>query len=339
MKNNAETVSDQSVKKHSGLASIQRILSSQWVTLLIICALITGVIAITSAGETNNFSYLFGYHLIYALVVSAIFGVMSRPPLTVMGRLVAFLAILASFVAGDVIAYQRNLRSMIGSKEELKEAMNRVIALGASSGDDANTNTEEKSSGTGSSAVLPAFLERTTKEALASYQEYERSLEASKWQILLDPDRIRRDSDGSETLQIASDAMLALTKHRARMVSLYERMPKDAEAIALPKNVKTQFLKGIQKSLPRARAEMLQALEAEQTIIDSYTTMAQFLRLRRGQWGIQNERLVFSNQKDVDDYSKLVDNAGKAAAIQEKLKNESGSRIRAVREDMEDALK
>jgi hypothetical protein len=192
---------------------------------------------------------------------------------------------------------------------------------------------------TGNQAQLQAFLHEYWGAIVASQNEYVAALAASGWNGILDPMRLSKDTQLTESRSILVRAKALVAKYRAQTVALLESAPAKIDKLDATPDFKRGMLIGYTRGMDKTRTSIEHHWELEGMIVTEIEHEIDLLDRRRGSWSVKEGKLVFSSNQDLQAYRLYLANVDKLAAEQDKLQKERFESAQQKLDEFKEALK
>lgn len=293
-----------------------------WLVVALV-AIATAAYTLVRRNESLDMAYMTGNAFGVAFFVYLIAYFCALRKRGAMVGTVAFLVIATAAIVG----------TGIGVARDREDAKNRVAAM------EMHFNQTTQAMLKGEKVEVPAVsvappgnndyaqMERFMRDwmnALASFQnEYLVALSASGWNNILEPSRLSKDSKFSDSQRIIGEAKQLVIKYHKRMDEMYETLPQRVDGMDASRSFKRGFAEGVVKGMEKNRARMQRQWDLEMMIVEEVERMVVFLKNRPDAWVVQNGKLLFRTDRDMQQYRSHVAQLQKYTAEQESIRKES----------------
>jgi hypothetical protein len=135
------------------------------------------------------------------------------------------------------------------------------------------------------------------KKALSIRGEYEESLAEVNYEAILDPHRIKADSNLVESKRMISHAKKALKKLNTDLLTQAKEIEKNILSMPHARDKETQA--SFQEGMARGLNTLKNQNEIELATINEQEKLLEFLHKKRTSWTIVEERFIFANDDDL----------------------------------------
>jgi hypothetical protein len=159
-------------------------------------------------------------------------------------------------------------------------------------------------------------------EAAALMPDYDRELKAAKFDRLTVPDRILADKDFTESRAIIEASQEAIRRARQKLTDLLTSVHKKVDDLHLGPEAAAEAQKSMGRTLDKMTDPMKELLEVEEKIVGHYAEAARYLDFIRPYWRVQDHKVMYQRQPDMDHVRSLTEQIKDGRNRQEELKKE-----------------
>ena len=175
---------------------------------------------------------------------------------------------------------------------------------------------------------MKAVVSEMERSANADRQEYEKDMAAIGWDKLLDPLRLQKDANLSESRTMVRRMHESVARQRAQIDPRLARLRSIIERSDLSESDRREMLSGFDGGLAdrKKQANAQWGLEAEALV--QFEELVDHLAAKRRAWTIQDAKIVFANQAELDKFRGFLKNIEQISAKQEALRKAAAEHAR-----------
>lgn len=170
-------------------------------------------------------------------------------------------------------------------------------------------------------------FERFFKEMLGGIAEvrngYIIELKKIGWEGILDPGRLKTDEDLSRSREIVRDAKNAVVNNRMKMEIFIKQTKAKLQDLDVDDSVRKKFAEGFDEGFAQSRAQLEESWNLEQKIVEEFEKIIDRLAETRGSWDVENGKLLFSSQAELDTFNAHLAAIDKMSARQTEIQEKS----------------
>ena len=268
---------------------------------------------------TSDLVFLFGYNF---SIGSLIWGVFYAAFNNATGRNqgnkkagLAFLAIIASLVGGDLLSYSQRENTERQAAGEIKKAFSSLTesafdAQGRPQRIEEKLDVNPKTKG--AVGEVERFMKSFINKATSQRNDYLLELSAIGWDKILDAERIKQDKGLIESEVIIEKGKDIVRKYRAKSYALLENSRRDISNLNVSAGVKREMENGFDRGMANSRSQFDAQWDLEAKILSEFENIFALLNSRKGAWVIENGKILFtsgSNLKEFNSYLALIQGA------------------------------
>ncbi|WP_157256690.1 hypothetical protein [Methyloversatilis discipulorum] len=334
----------------------------EW-SLAAYCLLLILLSVLYAEPGSTDAARVFGQSLVYGLVAAIPFSLAAIPGKTNKKVLLAFIAIVASFQVGRMIAantQEANAKEALGQIiPEFEKDVSRVEDAArtfygptpSDSAPDAKTpeaslskvNPGSKSLSSRDEAAVQLMQQIQTgfrwvvDRQLAMQQSYQADLAAAGLNSLLDPQRLKADPTGNQGKAILERSRAALIKHRQIFEKYYGSMIEDFKQF-VPENEHSKgFYRGMRDSFPRGLENTTRSWDYEEKILHEFTALVALFKSAQG-WDVVDGNLMFPTDAQAEEYNQRLARIDSYSREQQALIEEGQRGLRNALSTMKDIV-
>ena len=291
--------------------------SKLWMlSLAVLCIAILAHGLFGGAEASDNFAYLFGYNLPIAAVLAGGLHLFFRKREPAKTGWLGFILVFVSLVAASVLAASQQRTQLRRVSSDIQQS----LAAATQPQGNASTNVAPvTSSATGEVGKMEVVLKTMVNRMTAQRREYELELEAVGWSKVLDGERLKDDPTLSQSRVMLKQANDIVARYQSRTDSVYAQIRRDIENSDLTVSSKTSMIAGFDKTAEQGKAQAKELWSLETQVLHKIESVFDLLSARRGSWQIQDGRVMFQRQADLDLYNTYLTNVQSIVARQEQL--------------------
>lgn len=280
-----------------------------FVTLALLCLVVIGYGLTASENTVTDFAYLLGSNAVSALVLFALFTLAFGKFLSGPAKGGSFVAILAALMVSSFIAAERNQeieRAAIARMEDNALRIAERLSNPDSSLEPIVTNTSPESSNSATQRLenwFNGYLNQLAKNQI----DYQAELEAINFFNYLNGERIRNDSDLSDSNYMANRAREIVDKYQQLHVQTLDSVPSSLDVFELSPEQKASFLATFEASKESGLERANEIWRLERAIISKSEELVKFLSNSEASWTWDGEFFLFDNNKGVEIFNSLFD--------------------------------
>lgn len=250
----------------------------------------------------------------------------------------AFLLIFIATLIGKLEALDQEKAQALKGAAIMEKQLNALKTATDATGK-IDFRPEQAPELTGDQAQLQAFLRDYWGTIVASQNEYVAALAASGWNGILDPARLSKDAQLTESRAIIGKAKALVDKYRAQTIALIESAPAKIDKLDATSDFKRGMLVGYNRGLENTRASIGRHWDLEAMILKEIEHEIDLLDRRRGNWSVKNGKIVFNSNQDLQAYRSYLAKVDEYAAEQDKLQKERLAGAQQKLNEFKEALK
>jgi NADH:ubiquinone oxidoreductase subunit 3 (subunit A) len=313
-------------------SDIERKPAVAFIVLAVICAALFAYEFIFSTSSNTNISFHIGENVAYGTIIFFGFAHFLGKHLTRNQKSFAFVVIVASLTSGGYFTAERRSQAETESLARMQD--NLLSILEDTDSEDGRMTplapSPDASEAQGELAILEANLTEYLNQVIANNNDYITELDAIGFNNLLDADRIRSDTDLSESQFINERALAIVDKYEELNIqAAYDYRDGAIDwgiSAASLESFQTSFDKRLETSLEQAK----QIWELERQVVNQIDELVRFLSLSQSSWTIEDDQYAFYTDKNRDIFNSFVDQISEASAQQEAIKAESANTTREI---------
>lgn len=168
---------------------------------------------------------------------------------------------------------------------------------------------------------LEAYTKNVVKKALSIKGEYAESLAEVNYEDIIDPHRVKADSNLAESKKMISHAKKALNKLNTDLLNQAKETKKNILSMPHARDKETQA--SFQRGMVRGLNILKTQYEIELAIINEQEKLLEFLHKKRTSWTIVKGRFIFDNDEDLKVASEYLIKVVKLGLEQEEVTKQS----------------
>lgn len=173
----------------------------------------------------------------------------------------------------------------------------------------------------GDAGVLQRFLTTMYNHQAETQRAYLAKLDDIRWDTVLDPARIERDTTFAESDVMFTDARAAIAMFREEESSYMKSLDGQVRALDFSSDaVREDAANGLARGLVRNTPVQAQMWDLESQVVDRIEDVARILHDRRGAWTLEDGQLYFESAEDNDRYNAAFDAVDEVIARQDALR-------------------
>ena len=313
-------------------SDIERKPAVAFIVLAVICAALFAYEFVFSTSSNTNISFHIGENVAYGTIIFFGFAHFLGKHLTRNQKSFAFVVIVASLTSGGYFTAERRSQAETESLARMQD--NLLSILEDTDSEDGRMTplspSPDASEAQGELAILEANLTEYLNQVIANNNDYITELDAIGFNNLLDADRIRSDTDLSESQFINERALAIVDKYEELNIqAAYDYRDGAIDwgiSAASLESFQTSFDKRLETSLEQAK----QIWELERQVVNQIDELVRFLSLSQSSWTIEDDQYAFYTDKNRDIFNSFVDQISEASAQQEAIKAESANTTREI---------
>jgi len=216
-----------------------------------------------------------------------------------------FALIYASLVAGSTMAYNRQKQEIHDFAIDMKQLISQAQANG-NSPSAALIRTPTVTSNSSDTAKLFAIIRKFVNRILSQRNGYQTEIEAIHLSGFLDAQRLQHDRSLAESRLMIQRASDIVEKHKQVTTEIFVQARKEIESADLSEYHKQDALSQFDKAMIKSKATIMEAWELEAQVLQEFSNIINLLSSHRNQWQVDNKRLLFGNQSDLDLFNSYV---------------------------------
>lgn len=295
------------------LEEIEQKPAKNWVLwLIVLLAAILGHGIYFSKNITTDFGYLFGYNLMITLLLffsfRGLMGKDNKENITDKTLPLVFLIFVTLMVASHIGADRNHAEARLMT-QAIKERYSAVMAEGYDEKGYpriANENLDVTPKSRGDMGVAEQFVKTYWNGYIAIQNDYLRTLDDMRWDTLLDANRLKADPSLAESRKMIADAHLLVAVYGNKFILYTDSGPDKINALSVDQDFKRSMLRGFEKGMADGRRRMKRAWEYEAKTVAEMEVVINLLASRKGHWGAEDGKLVFSSQSDLDEFNASI---------------------------------
>lgn len=281
--------------------------STVWIAA---CAMLcTAVLAYGLSGNkdtSGGLAYQVGYNLPIAIFLSGALHLFFRKRESAQTSWLGFAFVYASLISTALISDHRQKSELRVAAAEMQQSI-AAVELAASSGQAPPTLLPITPATSGEIGKIEIFLKTMVNRVLSQHREYELELEAIGWSNILDGSRLKNDSTLTESRTMIQQAKDIVTKYQLRTDKLYAQMRRDIETSDMSAESKRSMLTGFDEKLSQGKSQAAELWSLEEQVLGQIENVFNLLSARRGGWQIQDGRVMFQRQADLELFNSYIE--------------------------------
>lgn len=292
------------------------------VALAPLCCLILAYGSLYSKNTTGDFAYLTGYNLGSALALWGIFHLLFGRKTGSVATGIAYGLIYVCLMISSYIGYERNVRAM---NETLSSVQKDLTAfINASTDAQGLPKQIEKPidmtpTVTGKMGEVQKWTKRVLSRNAEVHNAYLDELNATGWAMLLDADRLKADATFNESFSILEKGKGVVQKYKAKTVALLDVARNDIKTLDLPEDFKLGLAQGYDMQLSENREHLDTIWGLEEKAAAQFENIIKLLAAKKGKWIVQDHRILFASQEDLNAFNSYLEKADQLAQQQQLL--------------------
>jgi len=129
-------------------------------------------------------------------------------------------------------------------------------------------------------------------------------LDAIGWDRILDPDRIKKDKNLTESKLLVQKANEIVCKYKDQTYILLDNVQKEISALNISESIRKGILNGFKEGMKNQQIDAMWDLESK--VISEFGNIITLLSARQGNWEIQNGNFLFTYQSDVNTFNSYL---------------------------------
>jgi len=331
-KEKAEASGQEEESDASEEAEIERKPAIAFIVLAAICAALFAYEFVFSTSSNTNISFHIGENVAYGTIIFFGFAHFLGKHLTRNQKSFAFVVIVASLTSGGYLTAERRSQAETESLARMQD--NLLSILDDRDSEDGRMTplapSPDASGAQGELGILEANLTEYLNQVISNNNDYITELEAIGFNNLLDGDRIKSDTDLSESQFINERALGIVDKYEELNIqAAYDYRDGALDwgiSAASLESFQTSFDKRLETSLEQAK----QIWELERQVVNQIDELVRFLSLSQASWAVENDQYVINTDKNLAIFNSFVDQISEASAEQEAIRAESANTTREI---------
>jgi hypothetical protein len=152
------------------------------------------------------------------------------------------------------------------------------------------------------------FIKIYMNQMVSQRNDYLLEVEACKWREILDPKRIKKDDNLTESKMIIQNARNIVKKYRVKTYTLIDTGRKNIESMDTNNKHKQGLLVGFNKGTEKASAKIDAMWDLESQVIAEIENIFTLLTKKKGDWEINEEgtQILFASGEDLNTFNSCV---------------------------------
>lgn len=273
--------------------------------ITVVVAIVFFYSLVYSTNRSTNFAYLLGQNLVFTTVLFVITTSLFSKYLSSPQKTGSFIILLASLMAGSYIAAERNL----SADNRTIERIGKDISYLAEQADTEDriqpleVNREAYNS-KNDNEIIEAWFTELVNSSIELRNDYNTELQVINFLALLDAERLKADTDFSETRFMIGRARSIIDKYEVLGSQLMIDGKARIETLNLSPSVKSDVLEGFESGLPNGAATNERLWEYERAVVTEMAELAEFLHVTQETWTLENDQFLFSTTKSLDVFNR-----------------------------------
>ncbi|MBC3881639.1 hypothetical protein H8K35_07925 [Undibacterium sp. LX40W] len=263
-----------------------------------------------------------GESLPLAAIAAGALHLLFRSKLAARFSWIGFGLIYASLVIASISATNRYLEQKSILATDLRSTF-ESIKTSIDKGESPTKLPTFKSQGDSTPARMGAILQKILATSIEQRKRYEEEISATKWETILEPERIARDKDFSESFRIIGKAKSIVRRYQSGTDSLFLAMRLEIEGGDLDSEAKRGMLAGFDKSSPQGKSDANSLWDMEMEIVNTVEGMMVELIQNRSKWIVKDKQIIFTKQANLDSYRAGLDHINELSKKQDVIRQNS----------------
>jgi hypothetical protein len=299
-----------------------------------------GILIYGSTASTNSVSdlaYLTGQNLVLGILWYVGYSMAFGKHLSGTQKGFSYVAILTSLILGGSIAADRQSQQGAEMLARLGENFDS-IRMGAESADGRMEEIETDSSAIESEdefIASEAFVNNFMNEMVSLNNNYITELEAISFYELIDGERIRTDSNLSESSFILSRATAIVEKYEQRAEELFRGQRDIIETLNISAAAKREMRAGFERSFQNGLNNVREIYSIEKEIVSVSEDIVIFLDASKSSWSYEEDQFVFSTNKNLEIFNSLHEKINEMVARQGEISESSAQNVDRILQQAE----
>ncbi|HKO88514.1 MAG TPA: hypothetical protein VJU83_08350 [Burkholderiales bacterium] len=291
------------------------------VFLLIACISVYAGCYFASLGSGGNFVKIYVYCVPVVFLIAGVFHFLVGRRVGIGKAIVSFavLLLLMNVAAGMIYFTQQREQHKMGQSLQKDLASMRDFV---NEGKPIDAPIDPTPSASGEAGEVERFMKAYFNRVAAQRNEYLAAVEATGWNGILDPTRLKRDVDMSDSRRIMQAVKEIVQNYKLRTHELLAAVLKDVDHMALSDAGKAQFRAGFEQGLQRGGIRADAVWDLEMRIVSQIETAVEYLFARNHAWSVENGQFLFQQQSDLDEFNGQMAKVDGLVAQQEALQKE-----------------
>jgi len=312
-------------------------------------------VALGNAGFASTLAGAIGYALaagivalVVALVIAGIAAACQKPFLTMLSRSYGIGAVLTSLLmlAGPMLQPRNARPQQTQTNHQTREELNKLqediqkMQAGVMPADDTlPSKTMAPLPNDASTTEKQLRIVRQHVDEVAAWQKsYETEIEKMGFDRLLDAGRLAADKDLSESYGMLKRASTLLMDHGTKIRETMASLPARIRASDLTPSIRESTAQRAEAKIQDTLKIFNETWTLEESILVHFTTIIDLLKNRSGHWEVNNNQILFAENRDLESYNVALGKIDEAVARQDEIQNKAAQRMEQVFEYVRSGL-
>ena len=296
------------------------------VALFVLCAGILAYGAILSTNTVSNKVVVAGEYLVYALVIWGLFHAFFLRKRGSKINSIAFTAIYLALFVGALVSAQKHKDMQVSQAvSSIQQEMTRVAKAATDSagiGTRIEREPPQAPVASGEFGVLERFMKEHIDRMVSHHNDYLLELETIGWSRVLDTECIKHDATLFVGRQMVERAKEIVDKYEKKMSQQMVRTRAKIELLTVSTAAKKAMLDGFDRGAKESAKQQEALWRLEKQVVQQVENI--FLLLADSKdWVIEDEKLLFSSDDEVDRFNSYLQAIQDLGQQQELLRNSS----------------
>jgi hypothetical protein len=294
-----------------------------------------GIIAygvIFSKNDVSNISYLVGYSLLPAIIVSAIFLMALARGCSSSKKAICFILVYISFFLCFEAAYYKKLYQCRGALHSIQSSYDSAVQntgyLRKLANDDGKV-VQTSPGSTGEVGTLASFIKECINKFASINTQYYKELKSTGFKDVLNWDRIQNDQGLALSDNILLNAQSCVQKYKALSLQALASTRTQISNLPVSDEVKTEMLRSFDQSIGTS-SPCAAFWENQIAVVESVIKIIQLLKTSRGTWYISGGNIKFTDDSNLALFNKAVDDYNLCLDQEEQMVKAAHDRVEST---------
>lgn len=281
-----------------------------WVLGVIALGLLGNAVTFQAQG-VNSFAYSTGFWVVPVALGAALFCAIFKSSREFWYHVFAVMygsAVVGAWI-GTTIQQQEAAKAMSGMRESLTTFANQMSG-------DLNAPAQRvdlqpvTTSASGDMGVMEIVTKQLMNDAAAAQNAYLQALEQARWSMLLDVERLRKDTTMTESREIIEATTKVVKEHRAKSLAIFDTLPERVKNAPFKSEAaRRQFMAGAEQGMINGRRNGTKTWDYEEAIIREYAAVIDVLT-QAGRYEFDKDNnVLFDNDASIEAYNQHMTTA------------------------------